>query len=275
MKQLDGDTLYTSRLDRRPARRGGGGGGGGRGGGGGGAAVQFSDDGRWIGYFVNPPARRPDAAAAARAVGRAAGAPGRRRQRGGARRRGGAPASAARESPTPSRALRAARSDERRESSTCPTPAASSSPRAREWLAIKMNGAAERHVASRAPICCCGDSRPARRRTSATSTSTTSTTRASWLAYTVDAADRLGNGVYVDESRDRRDARARQRGEGVRRPRVGRRLDARSPSLRGEKPRGQDAARERAARVDRRGAAQRAASNGIRRRTRRSRRASC
>ena len=51
VKQLDGDTLYTIPIGSAGgAGRGGGGGGGGRGGGGGGAAVQFSDNGRWIGY---------------------------------------------------------------------------------------------------------------------------------------------------------------------------------------------------------------------------------
>ena len=53
VKQLDGETSYTIPIGLPAA---GGRGGGGRGGAaGGGASVQFSDDGHWIAYYVNPP----------------------------------------------------------------------------------------------------------------------------------------------------------------------------------------------------------------------------
>ena len=62
VKQLDGDKLYTISIGAEPS--------GGRGGGGGGP--QFSDDSRWVAYYVNPPYR----AGAARGRGGAPPAPG-------------------------------------------------------------------------------------------------------------------------------------------------------------------------------------------------------
>ena len=56
VKQLDGDKTYTVAVGTAAA--GGRGGGGGFGGGGGDAAPTFSDDGRFVGYYVNPPARQ-------------------------------------------------------------------------------------------------------------------------------------------------------------------------------------------------------------------------
>jgi dipeptidyl aminopeptidase/acylaminoacyl peptidase len=53
VKALDGDKVYTIPL----GSAGGGGGRGGRGGGGGGNAPQFSEDARWFTYFVNPAGR--------------------------------------------------------------------------------------------------------------------------------------------------------------------------------------------------------------------------
>ena len=55
MKELDGSKLYTIPLGAAP-QAGGGGGGGGFGGGGANNPV-FSDDSRWVGYYVNPPGR--------------------------------------------------------------------------------------------------------------------------------------------------------------------------------------------------------------------------
>src|SRR6188768_561105 len=77
VKQVDSDKLYTVSIGSAAGAGRAGGAGGGRGGAGGGAAVQFSDNGRWVGYFVNPPAR----------AGRGRGAAGGR----GAPARGGAP----------------------------------------------------------------------------------------------------------------------------------------------------------------------------------------
>src|SRR5690349_13417462 len=53
VKQLDGDKVYTIPIGTTPAPAGGGGGGFGA------AAANgpvFSDDSRWVGYYVNPPA---------------------------------------------------------------------------------------------------------------------------------------------------------------------------------------------------------------------------
>ena len=55
VKEIDGSKLYTIAAGA-PPQAGGGGGGGGFGGGGGGTPV-FSDDSKWVGYYVNPPGR--------------------------------------------------------------------------------------------------------------------------------------------------------------------------------------------------------------------------
>ena len=55
VKQLDGDKIYTIPVGTEAA--GGRGGGGGGFGGGGATGPQFSDDSRWVGYWVNPPER--------------------------------------------------------------------------------------------------------------------------------------------------------------------------------------------------------------------------
>jgi dienelactone hydrolase len=52
VKQLDGDKSYSIPIGSAPA----GGAGAGGFGGGGGATTAFSDNGRWVGYYVNPPA---------------------------------------------------------------------------------------------------------------------------------------------------------------------------------------------------------------------------
>jgi len=58
VRQLDGDKLYTIAIGSQGAGgRGAGAPGAGGPGGGGGGGPQFSDDSRWIAYFVNPPER--------------------------------------------------------------------------------------------------------------------------------------------------------------------------------------------------------------------------
>ncbi len=66
VKALDGDKTYSTSLGTAGGGAGRAGGGGGRGGAGGGNAPQFSPDSRWIAYVVNPAAGRG---------GRGAGAP--------------------------------------------------------------------------------------------------------------------------------------------------------------------------------------------------------
>ena len=137
VKQLDGDTLYTIPIGSAGgAGRGGGGGGGGRGGGGGGAAVQFSDNGRWIGYYVNPPARaagRGRGGAGGRGAGRGGGAAARRQEPGAATANAGANPEAVRRFELLDLTTGA----------KVPVPNASGFQfsKGSEWLAIKMTGA--------------------------------------------------------------------------------------------------------------------------------------
>jgi dienelactone hydrolase len=72
VRQLDGEKLYTISLGPQGAAARGGGAGGPGGGGAGGGGPQFSDDSRWIAYFVNPPERT----GARGGAGRGAAAPG-------------------------------------------------------------------------------------------------------------------------------------------------------------------------------------------------------
>ena len=115
----------------------GGGGGGGRGGGGGGASVQFSDNGRWIGYYVNPPARaagRGRGSAGGRGAGR--GAP---PQRGGTEP-GASPTANAAANPE---AVRRFELLDLTPGAKVPVPNAGGFQfsKGSEWLAIKMTGA--------------------------------------------------------------------------------------------------------------------------------------
>jgi dienelactone hydrolase len=192
VKQLDGDTLYTIPIGSAPAAGARGGGGGAGRGGGGGQTVQFSDDSRWIGYYVNPPAR-----AAGRGRG---GAGGRGAGRGGpAPQRGGdAPPAAPANAATSPESVRRFELLDLTSGAKYPVPNASGFQFAKGsgWLAIKINGTA-------------GDSSHRGtdlllRRLSTGITQNIGNVNqydfddaGKWLAYTVDAANKMGNGVYV------------------------------------------------------------------------------
>ena len=65
------------------------------------------------------------------------------------------------------------------------------------FVAVRTNKANPSRQAQRQPIWCCASCRPASPRTSATSNLYDFDDAGRMLAYTVDAADRIGNGVYV------------------------------------------------------------------------------
>jgi dienelactone hydrolase len=92
VRQLDGEKLYTISLGPQAAGGRGGGAPAAGGAAGGGGGPQFSDDSRWIAYFVNPP-ERTGAAGARGGGGRGAAAPGAPAP--SSTGRGGAPAAAA------------------------------------------------------------------------------------------------------------------------------------------------------------------------------------
>ena len=181
VKQVDGDRLYTISIGSAA----GAGRGGGRGGGGGGS-VQFSDDSRWIGYFVNPPA--PPA-------GRARGAAGGGR---GAGPRGGAPAQGA----TPGAANGGpVRQFELLDLTTggkydVPNAAGFQFSKGSQYLAIKMNGVPNDTTHR-------GTDLILRKLATGASQNIGNVTQYDFddagrlLAYAVDAVSRMGNGVYV------------------------------------------------------------------------------
>jgi len=183
VRQLDGDKIYTVPL----GSAGGGGGGRGGGGGAGGGGPQFSDNSRWIGYFVNPPA------ASGRGGGRAgapAGAPGG--ARGGTR--GGSEAGA-----TP--AARPTRRFELLELATgerysLPNPANFRFSKGSRWLAVRLNRASSDTSFS-------GSDLILRDLSSGTSSNIGNVnlydfdSAGAQLAYTVDAQEKNGNGIYL------------------------------------------------------------------------------
>ncbi len=195
VKQIDGDTLYTVPIGSAGA--GGRGGGRGGAGGGGNTAPQFSDDGQWVGYFVNPPARA--------GRGRSAGANGRGAGRGpapaqtpatppasGAER--GAPAGGA-ASPDSVRhfeLLNLASGSK----FDVPNAASFQFVKGSTWLAIKMSGAANDSSHR-------GTDLLLRRLSNGVTQNIGNVNQydfddaGKFLAYTVDATGRMGNGIYV------------------------------------------------------------------------------
>ncbi|MGH7688156.1 MAG: prolyl oligopeptidase family serine peptidase [Gemmatimonadaceae bacterium] len=175
VKQLDGDKLY-----RVPVGEAAGGGRGGFGGGGGGS-VQFSDDSRWIGYMVNPPAQ-------------AAGGRGRGAGRGGRGARGGN-GNAAGEASGGTRhfELLDLASGTKYD---VPDPAGFQFASGSRYLAIKV-------AAARGDTSHRGSDLLLRRLADGVTQNIGNVnqydfdTAGNLLAYTVDAANRLGNGVYL------------------------------------------------------------------------------
>ncbi len=176
LKQLDGDKLFTIPIGSAPAPAGGGGGGGG----GAGGAV-FSDDSRWVGYYVNP----PDATGGR--GGRAGGG-------GGGGGRGGAPAGGA----APARAVRRFEMLDltNGEKFAVPNGASFKFAKGSAWLAIRINKTPA-DTAFKGADLVLRDLRGAMTRNVGNVNLYDFDDSGHLLAYTVDAAGHLGNGIYL------------------------------------------------------------------------------
>ena len=198
VKSLDGGTLYTIAMGSATA----GGRGGGRGGAGGGGAVQFTDDSHWIAYYVNPPSPPPNrgrgAAPGAGGGSDAAGGPGRTR-RGPGRRAG-------RGRWRRERAARAVRHLELLDLTTglkvdVPGVVAFQFAKGSQWIAMKMGAAVGGDAAAGANGR--GTDLALRKLATGATLNIGNVNQydfddaGDWLAYTVDAENHLGNGLYA------------------------------------------------------------------------------
>jgi dipeptidyl aminopeptidase/acylaminoacyl peptidase len=185
VKELDGSKLYTIPAGTAPQPAGGGGGGFG-----GGAAntPMFSDDSRFVGYYVNPP-------------GRAAGRGGRP---GGA----GAPAPGtpvgpgAQSGQAGQRPATATRHFElldlkTGEKFTVPNPASFQFSEGGRWLAVRTNKATPSDTSHDGTDLILRDLSTGATRNIGNASAFAFDDAGERVAYTVDATDRLGNGVYV------------------------------------------------------------------------------
>src|SRR5262245_10798462 len=178
VKLLDGDKSFTIPIGA--AAGGGRGGGGGGFGGGGDGGPTFSDDSRFVAYYVNPPGRE----------GRGRG--GRPGNPGGPGARGGTPTPAA-----------AARKLELLELSTgnkfdVPNAASFKFSKGSKWLAVRTNKVANDTTHDGADLVLRELSSGANRNIGNVNLYDFDDA-GQLLAYTVDATDRLGNGVYLVE----------------------------------------------------------------------------
>ncbi len=181
VKQPDGDKSYTINLGTAPAVAAVGGGGGGLGGGGG-NAPQFSDNSHYLAYFVNP----PDKAGAGRG-GRGANAPATPGR--GAAPTGGAPVAGA-----------TRRFEMMDLSSGDKTPISNASSfkfsKGSRWLAVRLNKADNTAKHNGADLVL-------RELANGSSRNIGNVNQYDFddagalLAYTVDAAEKLGNGIYL------------------------------------------------------------------------------
>jgi len=177
VKQLDGDKVFTIPIGSAPAAAADGGGGG-RGGAGGG--VQFSDDSRFIVYYVNPP----------EPAGGRGGAGG---GRGG---RGGAPAAGA--TAGAARAVRRLEVLDLTSGDKFPVPNAASFKfsKGSAWLAVRLNKAPA-DTAFKGADLVLRDLKSASTRNVGNVNLYEFDDSGRMLAYTVDAAGHFGNGVYL------------------------------------------------------------------------------
>ncbi|MEO7041117.1 MAG: prolyl oligopeptidase family serine peptidase [Gemmatimonadaceae bacterium] len=184
VKSLDREQIYTEPTGTVPTGRGARGAPGG-GGGGAGGAPQFSDNSQWMAYFVNPPA-------AAKGRGGRGTAPGRR---------GGNGDTALKADSAANRDTNTARHLELLNLATgakydVPNASGFQFAAGSEWLAIKMNGAP-------ADTSHHGTDLLLRRLATGATQNIGNVNEYDFddagkmLAYTVDAADKLGNGAYV------------------------------------------------------------------------------
>jgi len=178
VKALDGDKTYSTSLGTAGGGAGRAGGGGGRGGGGG-NAPQFSADSRWITYFVNPPDR--SAGRAGRGGGGSAPPP--------ATGRGTAPVAVV---PGHLELLHVASG----EKTSIPNASSWKFSVGSTWLAVRLNKvqADAKHNGADLLV---RDLRTGINRLIGSVSQYEFNETGSLLAYSVDAAERLGNGVYL------------------------------------------------------------------------------
>ena len=168
---------------------------GGRGGpgGGGGGGAQFSDDSRWIGYNVNPPAAAGRGGARGGAPGAAPGtAPGG--VRGGGTRGGaeaGAPAAAR---PTRRFELLELATGERY---SLPNPASFRFSKGSRWLAVRLSRASGTDTSSSGADLILRDLSSGTTRNIGNVNLYDFNAAGTQLAYTVDAQEKIGNGIYL------------------------------------------------------------------------------
>ena len=196
VKELDGSKLYTIAAGAPPQAAGGGGGGGG---GGGAATSVFSDDSRFVGYYVNPPGRP---------VGRARpsgpgspGTPGTPATPGG---RTETPAPGGQGSASGQRPAAATRRFElldlrSGEKFTVPNPASFQFSEGGRWLAVRTNKATPSDTTHDGTDLVLRDLTNGATRNIGNASAFAFDDAGRLIAYTVDAVDRLGNGVYVIE----------------------------------------------------------------------------
>jgi dienelactone hydrolase len=182
VKQLDGEKVYSFTIGSAPGGGGGGFGGGGAGG------PQFSDDSRWVAYYVNPPARVPGARGGSGGGGGGrpggAGAPpaGRGTQTGGAA--------------TPSRRFELL-SLATGEKFPVPNAASFRFARGSRWLAVRLNRATPSDTSSRGADLVVRELATGTMRNLGNVNQYEFDDSGKYLAFTVDASERLGNGVYL------------------------------------------------------------------------------
>jgi dipeptidyl aminopeptidase/acylaminoacyl peptidase len=189
VKQLDGEKLYTVPVG---SAGGGGSGRGGPGSGGGGGTTQFSDDSRWIGYYVNPPGAGARSGARAGTPGGApGGAPGGTRGGTGAR---GAAGAAPAERQTRKFELLELGTGERY---SLPNPAGFRFSKGSRWLAVRLNRAATTDSSSSGADLILRDLSSGLNRNIGNVNLYDFDAAGAQLAYTVDAQDKIGNGLYL------------------------------------------------------------------------------
>ena len=195
VKEIDGSRLHTIAAGAPPAAGGGGGGGFG---GGGAATPVFSDDSRWVGYYVNPPGR---------VAGRGGARPGGAPAPGGPARPGGAPETPAtpggqggqsgqRPAPGPTRRFELLELQSG-EKFTVPNPASFQFSDGGRWLAVRTNKATPADTTYDGTDLILRDLSSGATRNIGNASGFAFDDGGRHFAYTVDAIDRLGNGVYL------------------------------------------------------------------------------
>jgi len=190
VKELDGAKLYTIAAGASPQAGGGAGGGFG----GGANNPVFSNDSRWVGYYVNPPGR-----AAGRGRPGGAGAP---------NAPGGRGAPAAPDTTRPAQGMQGARpvpatrrfellNLETGEKFTVPNPASFQFSEGGKWLAVRTNKATPSDTSHDGTDLILRELATGATRNIGNASAFAFDDAGKLFAYTVDATNRLGNGIYL------------------------------------------------------------------------------